>query len=228
MTHEHPAAEAAAGRAEHDGRPGHDGRPSGAADQSPAMTGELTDLLARIVPPDGGFRHRQHIHLAYLTVLRHGTAEAAVRIGQWIRQLAAYERAPQKYNATVTRAWTELVGFHVIADSADPAGSAGSAGGASSVDLAGGTGPAGSADSAGGASSADLAGGTGSADSAGGTGPAGEAGGDFEDFAARHPALLDKRLLTQHYSPAVLASAAARAGWVDPDRLPFPWRPGTG
>ncbi len=152
------------------------------------LPAELAELLARVVPPDGGFRHRQHIHLAYLAVRRHGTAEAAVRIGSWIRQLAAYERAPQKYNETVSRAWTEIVGHHVAADRAGR-------------------------DSAAGASV-----------SAG----AGAAGADFEDFAARHPGLLDKRLLIQHYSPAVLASAPARTGWVEPDRIPFPWRPRAG
>jgi hypothetical protein len=157
------------------------------------LPGELAELLARVVPPDGGFRHRQHIHLAYLAVRRHGTAEAAVRIGSWIRQLAAYERAPQKYNATVTRAWTEIVGHHVAAD------------------LAG-------RDSAG----------RGIASGAPGPAGAGAGGADFEDFAARHPALLDKRLLTRHYSPAVLASAPARTGWVEPDRTPFPWRPRAG
>jgi hypothetical protein len=151
------------------------------------LPGELAELLAGVIPPDAGFRHRQHIHLAYLTVRRHGTAEAAVRIGSWIRQLAAYERAPQKYNATVTRAWTEIVGHHVAADLA----------GRGSVAAT----PA----------------------------PARAAvAGDFEDFAARHPVLLDKRLLTRHYSPAALASAAARTGWVEPDRVPFPWRPRPG
>jgi hypothetical protein len=131
------------------------------------MPGELAELLAQVVPPGGAFRHRQHIHLAYLTVRRHGTAEAVLKIGQWIRHIAAYERAPQKYNATVTRAWTEMVGHHAAAD---PASS------------------------------------------------------EFEVFAARHPALLDKRLLTRHYSPARLASAPARSAWTEPDRAPFPWR----
>ncbi|RKN44055.1 hypothetical protein D7294_08560 [Streptomyces hoynatensis] len=46
---------------------------------------------------------------------------------------------------------------------------------------------------------------------------------DFDDFAALHPALLDKRLLTRFYHPATLASAPARTGWVAPDRTPFPW-----
>jgi hypothetical protein len=33
---------------------------------------------------------------------------------------------------------------------------------------------------------------------------------------------LDKRLLTRHYRTTTLASAAARAGWTEPDLLPFP------
>ena len=144
----------------------------------------------RVVPPDGGFRHRQHIHLAYLAVRRHGTAEAAVRIGSWIRQLAAYERAPQKYNATVTRAWTEIVGHHVAADLAGPR----------------------------------------TAPPATPRPQPGQAppGRTSRTLPPAHPVLLDKRLLTRHYSPAVLASAPARTGWVEPDRIPFPWRPRAG
>jgi hypothetical protein len=46
---------------------------------------------------------------------------------------------------------------------------------------------------------------------------------DFAAFAAGNPLLLDKRLLTRFYRPATLASPAARAGWVEPDRAPFPW-----
>jgi hypothetical protein len=135
--------------------------------KQPAFPAELAGLLAEIVPPGGSFRHRQHIQLAYLTARRHGTAEAVTRIGDWIRHIAAYERAPQKYNATMTAAWTRLVGYHVAAD---PALS------------------------------------------------------DFDDFAARYPALLDKRLLGRHYRSATLASAAARTGWVEPDLAPFPWK----
>jgi hypothetical protein len=127
---------------------------------------ELASLLADIVPPGGGFGHRQHIHLAYLTVRKHGASEAVTRISTWIRYIAAYQKAPRKYNATITSAWTQIVGQHVQAD------------------------------------------------------PAAE---NFAAFAARHPALLDKRLLSKHYSAATLASAAARSGWVEPDLIPFPW-----
>lgn len=127
---------------------------------------ELAALLREIVPPGGRFGHRQHIHLAYLTIGRHGTEEAVSRISAWIRHVAAYERAPQKYNATMTMAWTLLVAHHVEAD------------------------------------------------------PAADG---FSDFAARNPALLDKRLLARHYRSSTLASTAARAGWVEPDLASFPW-----
>ena len=85
-----------------------------------ALPEELAGLLAEIVPPGGTFRHREHIHLAYLAVPPHGT--------------------------------------------------------------------------------------------------------DFASFAERYPGLLDKRLLTRHYTARTLASPAARTGWVDPDLVPFPWR----
>jgi len=130
------------------------------------MPDELEVLLNQIVPPGGGFGHRQHVHLAFLTAREAGTTAAITKISSWIRHIAAYERAPQKYNATMTRAWTEIVGHYVEADPA-------------------------------------IA--------------------DFGEFAGRYPALLDKRLLRRHYSPALLASTAARRGWVEPDLTPFPW-----
>lgn len=127
---------------------------------------ELAALLREIVPAGGGFGHRQHVHLAYLTAREHGTSAAVARISTWIQHIAAYEQAPQKYNATMTRAWTEIVGQHA---------------------------------------------------------ENGPATADFADFAARYPALLDKRLLSRHYRSATLARAAARSGWVEPDLSPFPW-----
>lgn len=128
---------------------------------------EFAEMLAEIRPADG-FGHRDHVHLAYLTVRRYGTPEAAERIGGWLRYLTAYAGAPQKYNATVTWAWTEIVGHHLADDDSRA--------------------------------------------------------GDFDSFVARHPRLLDKRLLIRHYSPAVLASVQARSSWVEPDLVPFPWR----
>jgi hypothetical protein len=136
---------------------------------------ELAAILAEIVPPGGAFRHRQHIHLAFLAVQRHGAARAAGTVARWIQQIAAYQRAPQKYHATVTRAWTEIVAHHVAAGPPGPAGAPG------------------------------------------------PPGTDFASFALRNPALLDKRLLARHYSARLLASPAARTGWVEPDLAGFPW-----
>ncbi|WP_245601653.1 hypothetical protein [Hamadaea tsunoensis] len=45
---------------------------------------------------------------------------------------------------------------------------------------------------------------------------------DFDTFAERYPELLDKRLLSTHYSSALLASATARTAWVEPDLAPLP------
>ena len=139
------------------------------------LSGLQDPELAAILPgisgpgisgPGGQFRHRQHINLAYYAVQRYGMPEAIGKICGWIRHLAAYERAPQKYHYTVSRAWVELVAHHVAAEP----GCA-----------------------------------------------------DFDAFADRNPALLDKRLLGRHYRSSTLAADPARRGWVEPDLLPFPW-----
>jgi hypothetical protein len=144
-------------------------RPAGSHD-SPDP--ELAAILPAISGPAGQFRHRQHINLAFLAVQRYGMPEATGKICTWIRQIAAYERAPQKYHHTVSRAWVEIVAHHVSTDQDSP----------------------------------------GYPDCA-----------DFDLFARRNPALLDKRLLSRHYRSATLASGPARHGWVEPDLLPFPW-----
>lgn len=140
--------------------------------KSPAPAGartlppELAEVLAEVAPGGSPFRHRQHIHLAWVAVQRYGASRAPGVVAGWIRHVAAYERAPQKFNATMTRAWTELVAHHVSG---------------------------------------------------------GPAGAGFAAFAAANPGLLDKRLLSRHYSARALASVAARSGWVEPDLAAFPW-----
>jgi hypothetical protein len=78
-----------------------------------AIPAELAEILDEIGTA-GGFRHRQHIHLAFIATRRYGTARAAGQVSSWIRHLTAH--APQKFNATVTRAWIEIVAHHVAAD----------------------------------------------------------------------------------------------------------------
>jgi hypothetical protein len=126
---------------------------------------ELAAILPGITGPGGQFRHRQHINLAFYAVRRYGMPDAVGAICGWIRQITVYERAPQKYHYTVSRAWVELVARHVAADP-------------------------------------DCA--------------------EFDVFAGRNPALLDKRLLSTHYRSSTLAAGPARHGWVEPDLLPFP------
>ena len=59
------------------------------------------------------FGHREHVHLTWLAVRRHGTPAAISLLAGGLRRTARYAGAPQKYNATLSRAWVELVGHHV-------------------------------------------------------------------------------------------------------------------
>jgi hypothetical protein len=127
---------------------------------------ELAAILPAITGPAGQFRHRQHINLAFLAVRRYGMPAATGKVCTWIRQLTEYERAPQKYHHTISRAWVEIVAHHVTAGPECP---------------------------------------------------------DFDAFAERNPALMDKRLLSGHYRSSTLASETARHGWVEPDLRPFLW-----
>jgi hypothetical protein len=77
---------------------------------------ELADILPAITGPAGQFGHRQHVNLAFYAVRRYGMPDAVGKICGWIRHIAAYERAPQKYHHTVSRAWVELVAQHAAAD----------------------------------------------------------------------------------------------------------------
>jgi hypothetical protein len=48
------------------------------------------------------------------------------------------------------------------------------------------------------------------------------AASSFDEFIADNGGLLDRHLLSRHYSEERIASDAARAGWVDPDLRPLP------
>jgi hypothetical protein len=129
----------------------------------------FASLMARVMTTADQFGHREHVHLTWLAVRTYGVPAAIDLVSDGIRRTARYAGAPQKYHATVSRAWVELIGYHA-SETGDE---------------------------------------------------------DFDGFAEQHPAFLDKRLLTRFYHPATLAGAAARLGWVPPDRAPFP-RPDPG
>lgn len=78
------------------------------------ITGQTFDDLMAVVMADAGrFGHREHLHLTWLAVRRLGVMAAIDEISAGIQRTARYAGAPQKYHATVSRAWVELVGHHV-------------------------------------------------------------------------------------------------------------------
>lgn len=75
----------------------------------------FADLMANVMATAQRFGHRQHVHLTWLAVRHHGTASAIDVISHGIQQTARYATMPQKYHATMSRAWVELVGHHTTA-----------------------------------------------------------------------------------------------------------------
>src|SRR5262249_32945926 len=70
------------------------------------------ELMDQVMASVGRFGHRQHVHLTWLAVRQHGTAAAIGLVSDGIQRTARYAGVPHKYNATVSRAWVELVGHH--------------------------------------------------------------------------------------------------------------------
>ena len=79
---------------------------------------QFEELMAAVMATADRFGHRQHIHLTWLAVRCCGTAAAVRVVSDGIQRTARYAGAPQKYNATVSRAWVELVGHHADHSSA--------------------------------------------------------------------------------------------------------------
>jgi hypothetical protein len=133
--------------------------------RQPGPADPFGGLMAEVMASAARFGHREHVHLTWLAVSRYGIPAAIDLVSDGIQRTARYAGAPQKYHATVSRAWVEVIGHHAASAPGD----------------------------------------------------------DFTSFIDRHPALLSKRLLSKHYTPATLASTPARTSWVEPDLSPFPW-----
>ncbi|MFB7528956.1 hypothetical protein ACFC0C_12020 [Streptomyces sp. NPDC056178] len=69
-------------------------------------------LTAEVMASAERFGHREHVHLTWLAVQRCGVPAAVGLVSDGIQRTARYAGAPQKYHATVSRAWVELVGHH--------------------------------------------------------------------------------------------------------------------
>jgi hypothetical protein len=91
------------------------GRPTAAAP-------DFDQLIAEVLLGTGRFGHREHVHLTWLAVRHFGPARAVGVISDGIQRTARYEGAPQKYNATVSRAWVELIAHHVAEGAEDEFG----------------------------------------------------------------------------------------------------------
>ncbi|MBT2447513.1 hypothetical protein J7F03_10580 [Streptomyces sp. ISL-43] len=76
------------------------------------------DIWAEAMATATRFGHRRHVHLTWLAVRRHGVPAATTLVAEGIQRTATAAGAPQKYHATMTRAWVELVGDHVERDKA--------------------------------------------------------------------------------------------------------------
>jgi hypothetical protein len=82
--------------------------------EQPEATAHATfaECMADVIATTHHFGHREHVHLTWLIVRRCGVPAAIGVVSEGIQRTARYAGAPQKYNATVSRAWVELVGHH--------------------------------------------------------------------------------------------------------------------
>jgi hypothetical protein len=85
---------------------------TGPFEKIPFETVPFERLLAEAMAGAERFGHRQHVHLTWLAVRHYGTSAAVRVVSEGIQRTARYAGAAQKYNATVSRAWVELVGYH--------------------------------------------------------------------------------------------------------------------
>ncbi len=72
------------------------------------------ELMAEVMSRTVRFGHRQHIEVTWLAVRRFGRVNAVTLVSDGIQRTARYAGAPQKYHATISRAWVELVAHHAI------------------------------------------------------------------------------------------------------------------
>jgi hypothetical protein len=85
---------------------------------SPGTT-DFQALMTTASQTAGRFGHREHVHLTWLAVRRFGVPAAVGLVSDGIQRTTRYAGAPQKYHATVSRAWVELVGHHAAQDDGD-------------------------------------------------------------------------------------------------------------
>lgn len=79
------------------------------------MTTTFEQLMTAARAPGAGFDHRAHVHLTWLAVRGAGMPAAIGLVSDGLQRTTRYAGVPQKYHATVSRAWVELVAHHAFA-----------------------------------------------------------------------------------------------------------------
>jgi hypothetical protein len=74
---------------------------------------QFEELVDEVMAEADRFGHREHLELTWRAVRRYGRVTARDLVAAGIRETATYAGRPQKYHATVSRAWVELVAHHV-------------------------------------------------------------------------------------------------------------------
>jgi hypothetical protein len=85
---------------------------TGAEPETPDSTHVFDELMAEVTASAGAFGHREHVHLTWLAVREVRMPAAIALVSDGIQRTARYAGAPQKYHATISRAWVELVAHH--------------------------------------------------------------------------------------------------------------------
>lgn len=73
---------------------------------------EWDAMMRRVTSSSRPFGHRDHLQVTWLAVRQFELDRAIELVSHAILRTARYAGAPQKYHATVSRAWVELVGHH--------------------------------------------------------------------------------------------------------------------
>jgi hypothetical protein len=87
--------------------------------RKPEPADAFDELMTEVMARADRFGHRQHIHLTWLAIRGYGVRAAIALVSEGIRRTARYEGAPQKYHATVSRAWVQVVAHHAALSSDD-------------------------------------------------------------------------------------------------------------
>ncbi|MFI9331539.1 hypothetical protein ACIGZJ_28875 [Kitasatospora sp. NPDC052868] len=77
-----------------------------------ARPADFDALIAEVIATAGGFGHREHVRLTWLAIRRFGVPAATDLVSEGIQRTARKAGKPEKYHATLTQAWVELIGHH--------------------------------------------------------------------------------------------------------------------